>query len=396
MPDRNVSLAIPVMFCCFCVLSLISCKKTESVPLGVATVNSLSQERTRNTSTFRFQVQLDQPAKQEVSIKYTTLEATAKANTDFIPKSGTLVIPVNSSQGFIDVDVTGDSLRKADQLFYVQFSEPKGCTLTNDKASGIIINSNLTYLTTPSKGYSTPLSYPGYQLVWNDEFNDNSINTNNWGFDIGNNNGWGNNELEYYTDRTQNAFVSAGNLIIEARNEVLNGKNYTSARMLTKGKKVFTYGRVDIRAKLPKGKGIWPALWMLGKNIDQVSWPACGEIDIMELLGQQVNKVYGTIHWGSSTNTYRKKEGSYILSSGGFDEDFHVYSLIWTADAIKILVDDQQYFQALRAEITDPNPFNSEFFFLFNIAVGGNWPGAPDNTTVFPQRMFVDYIRVFQ
>lgn len=394
MSLRRVSYFIPGLISLLFFLS--SCKKTQEVPPAEVTISDVSLERTKTNTTYRFLVSLAKPVAQEVSIKYATVEATAKAEKDFLSKSGTLTIPANSAQGFIDVVVTGDSLRQANQLFYVQLSNPVGCTLTKDRASGSIINQNLLHLPTATTGYSTPLSYPGYQLVWNDEFNGNTINTSNWGYDIGNNNGWGNNELEYYTDRTDNAFLSSGNLIIEARNEVFGGKNYTSARMLTKGKKIFQYGRVDIRAKLPRGKGIWPALWMLGKNIDQVSWPACGEIDIMELLGQQVNKVYGTIHWGSSTNTYRKKEGSYVLSTGGFDEEFHVYSLIWTADAIKVMVDDQQYFQALRAEITDPNPFNSEFFFLFNIAVGGNWPGAPDNSTVFPQRMFVDYIRVFQ
>jgi beta-glucanase (GH16 family) len=134
-----------------------------------------------------------------------------------------------------------------------------------------------------TSGYATPLSYTGYNLVWNDEFSGSSIDAASWSFEIGNNGGWGNNELETYT--MNNAFAAKGKLVIEARRESVGGYNYTSARMVTKYKKSFTYGRVDIRAKLPYGQGIWPALWMLGENIDAVSWPACGEMDIMEMVG---------------------------------------------------------------------------------------------------------------
>ena len=190
--------------------------------------------------------------------------------------------------------------------------------------------------------------------------------------------------------------MSEGNLIIEARQEAYSGFQYTSARMITKNKKTFQYGRMDIRAKLPSTKGIWPALWMLGNNIDQVSWPACGEIDILELLGQEPNKMYGTLHWGADFANHQYLTQSYILPTGSFDQQFHVYSMEWEENSIKLYVDDLQIFSATKTNVTGPYPFNNPFFFIFNIAVGGNWPGAPDATTVFPQRMFVDYIRVFQ
>jgi beta-glucanase (GH16 family) len=135
---------------------------------------------------------------------------------------------------------------------------------------------------------------------------------------------------------------------------------------------------------------------MLGNNIDQVGWPACGEIDILEYLGHEVNKIYGTLHWGPSTAAHISKGNNYVLSSGGFDQQFHVYSLIWNQNEIKVLVDDLVFVNITSAEISGTNPFNSDFFFIFNVAVGGNWPGSPDNSTVFPQRMIVDYIRVFQ
>lgn len=243
-------------------------------------------------------------------------------------------------------------------------------------------------------GYSTPLSYPNYSLVWSDEFNGQAIKSTNWTFEIGNS-GWGNNELENYTERIENAFVSHGNLIIEARAEVFGGSNYTSARMITRAKKSFKYGRIDIRAKLPTGQGIWPALWMLGSNIGTVGWPACGEIDIMELIGKSPNKVYGTLHWGASVASHQSSGNNYTLSSGIFNDQFHVFSMVWDANQIQLFVDDNPAY--FTKNINDNAlPFNNDFFFIFNVAVGGDWPGSPDGTTQFPQRMIVDYVRVFQ
>ncbi len=262
---------------------------------------------------------------------------------------------------------------------------------STNQIRGTIVNENGLYLPVDNTGYSTPNQYTGYSLVWSDEFSGKSINQNYWSFESGNNNGWGNHELEYYTGRTQNAFVSQGNLIIEARAEVFGGSNFTSTRMVTKGKKTFKYGRIDIRAKLPQGKGIWPALWMLGENIDAVGWPTCGEIDMMELLGQEPNKIYGTLHWGPSHQSYGKNK---VLSTGTFADSFHVYSMVWTQNSIELFVDDISYF--LMDTTNEGPPFNLNFFFIFNIAVGGDWPGSPDSSTLFPQRMVVDYVRVFQ
>ncbi len=332
-------------------------------------------------------------------INYSTVAGTALATKDFIPVAGTLTIDANQNKGFIDVTVTGDSTRKEDQYFYVQLDSPQNCTIANSKDTGIILNRDGTYFPVDNSGYVAPASYAGYSLVWSDEFNGSSVDPSTWTYEIGTgNNSWGNNELEYYTDRTQNSFVSDGHLIIEARAESFGGRNYTSARMITKNKKIFKFGRIDIRAKMPKGKGIWPALWMLGNNIDAVPWPACGEIDIMEMIGQEPNKIVGTFHWGNSIATRALKWTSYTLSSGSFDQQFHVYSLIWKENEMKILIDDQMYAYMTPADMAPGStyPFNNDFFFIFNVAVGGQLPGSPDNTTVFPQRMAVDYIRVFQ
>ncbi len=250
---------------------------------------------------------------------------------------------------------------------------------------------------TPDDGYITPLAYEGYDLVWNDEFSGSSIDPNFWVFETGdgcpNLCGWGNNELQYY--RQENAWVSDGVLTIEARKENFQGSEYTSTRMKTQGKKSFQYGRIDIRALLPKGQGIWPALWMLGNNITSVGWPKCGEIDIMEMIGGngRENQTHGTLHWDS--NGHASTGGSYTLSSGTFADEYHVFSIIWDETTIKWLVNDHQ-FHVIDITPGHMSEFHAEHFFIFNIAVGGNWPGNPDASTLFPQQMNVDYIRVFQ
>ena len=249
--------------------------------------------------------------------------------------------------------------------------------------------------TIPDSGYTSPDSYVGYNLIWRDEFEGNELNDLIWTHEIGTGiNGWGNNELQYY--REENTTVYNGYLIIEAKKENFSGRNYTSSRIISQGKKSFKYGRVDIRAALPKGQGIWPALWMLGANFGSIGWPACGEIDIMELVGGagKDNTVYGTVHWDNA-GSYASYGNSYSLSSGIFADEFHVFSIIWDESNIKWYMDDVQY-HVVDITPSELSEFQNEFFFIFNVAVGGDWPGNPDGTTGFPQRMVVDYIRVFQ
>ena len=249
---------------------------------------------------------------------------------------------------------------------------------------------------TLENGYKTPDNYPGYNLVWADEFNGTSLDANSWTYEVGRGEwGWGNNELQYYHDGEKNAVVADGKLTITAKEESAGDANYTSARLITRDKKEFQYGRVDIRARLPQGQGIWPALWMLGSNIGTVSWPACGEIDIMEAVGHKPNEVFGTAHWGKSVpSTYNSKK--YRLTSGDFTDSFYVFSIIWEKDKIEWYVNDVKYHTITPVNTGSIYPFNNPFFFIFNIAVGGNLPGSPDATTRFPQTMEVDYIRVFQ
>jgi beta-glucanase (GH16 family) len=243
-------------------------------------------------------------------------------------------------------------------------------------------------------GYSTPNSYPGLTLVWQDEFEGTKLNAANWKHEVGGT-GWGNNELQYYQE--QNSVVEDGLLVIKAKSESVGGKIYTSSRIITRDKYSFKYGRVDIRARLPKGQGIWPALWMLGSNISTVGWPKCGEIDIMEMIGGTGNdsKIYGTVHWDNS-GSHAQYGGNVSLANGQlFADEFHVFSIVWDASFITWYLDDVKY------HVIDITPdglseLREQAFFIFNVAVGGNWPGSPDGQTSFPQYMAVDYVRVFQ
>jgi beta-glucanase (GH16 family) len=243
-------------------------------------------------------------------------------------------------------------------------------------------------------GYKTPDNYAGMTLVWQDEFSGAQLNSSYWTHETGNNNGWGNGELQNY--QPQNTIVQDGYLTIKANKE---GSSYTSSRLISKDKKQFKYGRIDIRAKLPKGQGIWPALWMLGSNISTVNWPKCGEIDIMEMIGgtpEREKTAFGTLHWDNAgTKVCTCDKPGHVLTEGSLNDRFHVFTLKWDAQFITWYVDDVQF---NKIDITpgELDEFQKEFFFIFNVAVGGAWPGNPDASTVFPQRMIVDYIRVFQ
>ncbi|MBC6367063.1 glycoside hydrolase family 16 protein [Algoriphagus sp. AK58] len=247
----------------------------------------------------------------------------------------------------------------------------------------------------PTQGATSPTSYLGMTLAWADEFDGNTLNAANWTHETGNGtNGWGNNELQFY--RSQNTSLQNGHLVITAKKEAFGGKEYTSSRIITKGKQQFRYGRVDIRAVMPKGQGIWPALWMLGSNFDTVGWPACGEIDIMEMVGGngRENTVHGTVHW-EHDGSRAEFGGKYTLASGTLADQFHVYSIVWDATSIRWLIDNKQY-HVIDTTPSQLDEFRRNFFFIFNIAVGGNWPGSPDATSTYPQHMIVDYVRVFQ
>jgi beta-glucanase (GH16 family) len=247
-----------------------------------------------------------------------------------------------------------------------------------------------------------------WTLVWSDEFNGTAgtaVDATKWVFDTGGS-GWGNNELQYYTSSTKNASMDgAGNLVITAIKEQLgpkyrcpNGKcQYTSARIKTQGKFTRAYGRFEARIKIPYGQGIWPAFWMLGENITSAGWPTCGEIDVMENIGREPSIVHGTIH-GPGYSGAAGIGAAHTLASGAFSDAFHVFAVEWSPNVIKWYVDGTLYQTRTPSDLPAGSPwvFDHPFFIILNVAVGGYWPGNPDATTVFPQKMYVDYVRVYQ
>jgi beta-glucanase (GH16 family) len=245
-----------------------------------------------------------------------------------------------------------------------------------------------------------------WRLVWSDEFNGNSVNTNHWGFDVGNGgNGWGNRELEFYTSRPENVFVRHGLLHIVARREFYHDFNYTSARLKTRGRFCQKYGRFEFRARLPQGKGYWPAFWLMPEHEVYGGWAASGEIDVMENKGDNPRNVLGTIHYGGPSPRNTHSHGpSYNFPPGDSVANFHIYAVEWTKRAIRWFVDDHLYetqtawWSASTPKLRNPYPapFNQPFFIIMNLAVGGNFDGNPTDATIFPGEIQVDYVRVYE
>jgi beta-glucanase (GH16 family) len=248
----------------------------------------------------------------------------------------------------------------------------------------------------------------GWKLVWRDEFNmpaGAKPDTQNWNYDLGGG-GWGNDESEYYTDSQANAAMDGqGHLVITAQEvDKHNGAGlncwygackYTSARLLSRGKYEFTYGRIESRIRIPSGQGIWPALWLLSSDVCRAGWPGCGEMDIMENIGREAATVHGTVHGPgyAGANGIGK---AFQLPSGRFADDYHVYALEWEQNQIRWYVDDQLYFSLSPTQVPGKWVFDHSFFIILNVAVGGGWPGNPDATSTYPQHMMVDYVRVYQ
>ncbi|WP_350287665.1 glycoside hydrolase family 16 protein [uncultured Croceitalea sp.] len=244
-------------------------------------------------------------------------------------------------------------------------------------------------------------------LVWEDNFDlDGAPDSSRWGYDLGDGSeqgilGWGNEELQYYTDRPENATIQNGILLITAREETFEGASYTSARLSTKDRFEQRYGRFEARIRLPFGQGIWPAFWMLGADIDENPWPGAGEIDIMEYRGQEPTILIGSVHGpGYSGGDAISKE--YTLENDRFDTGFHIFGIEWGPDFINYYVDDVLYNQITPEDIDEETNgqgvwvFNKPFYILMNLAVGGTFVGSPNAETQFPQTMLVDYVRVYE
>ena len=240
----------------------------------------------------------------------------------------------------------------------------------------------------------------GWALVWNDEFDGPALNLEKWSYEIGGH-GWGNNELQYYSDDDSTAFIQDGKLVIRADLVPLGTgssdtlRYFSSARLRTSGEGDWRYGRIEVKAKLALGQGIWPAIWMLPTDWMYGGWPESGEIDIMEHVGYDPGRVHGSIHTGSYNHKINtQRGGSKLLDK--ISSKFYVYAIEWYEDRIDFLIDDSKYFSFQNDGKNDFNtwPFNQRFHLLINIAVGGDWPGSPDETTQFPTEMEVEYVRV--
>lgn len=253
---------------------------------------------------------------------------------------------------------------------------------------------------------TNPQSVPaGWTLTWSDEFNapdGTPVDPSKWAAETGGK-GWGNQELETYTARTQNAVQQGGNLVITVLAEKFTGtdgitREYTSARLKSEGKFSQKYGRFEARIKIPKGQGIWPAFWMLGDDIGKVNWPECGEIDIMENIGKEPALVHGTIHGPGYNGEHGIGSPFALPDNARFADDFHIYAVEWEPEAIRFYVDDHLYATRTPAELPKGTKwvYDHPFFMLLNVAVGGGWPGNPDATSIFPQTMLVDYVRVYK
>lgn len=252
---------------------------------------------------------------------------------------------------------------------------------------------------TPSPSIEVP---EGYSLVWSDEFNGSSINSSNWNYEIGDGTdyglkaGWGNKELQLYTNDSENSGIvndgDASSLYIKALSDGAGG--FSSAKLTTNRLVSVRFGRVEVRAKMPKGQGMWPAIWMLGDNIDQIDWPGCGEMDLAEVIGNEPSKLYSTVHYTDKDNSHTEVQETYELIDGTFNDAYHVFSLDWTPEYLTFTVDGILVSQVpIEADMKE---FLRSFYLVLNVAVGGNWPGSPDASTDFPQTMYVDYVRVFE
>ena len=374
-----------------------------ALDLPVMTINDLTIQEGDVDQLIQLTVKLTGENTTNAIVTFSAVSGTAENGIDFnVLTSGKLIFAPGDTQKVIEINLVGDEVKEGREEFEIKLYSPQNTYIEQDLSTITVEDDddNVAGLVIPSGGYETPEAYVGYNLVWADEFDRDTLNLADWTYEIGdgcpNNCGWGNNELEYY--REDNTSIVNGNLVITAKDQKFGDRDYTSSRLITKGKKQFKFGRIDIRAALPKGQGIWPALWMLGSNIDAVSWPACGEIDIMELTGDLPNRVVGTVHYGpNSSQAQYNSMSKYLDGDDNFQDEFHVFSINWENNLIQFLVDDVLYHTITPASLNgETYPFNKNFFFIFNVAVGGNFPGNPDGSTPFPQHMIVDYVRVFQ
>lgn len=381
----------------FFMVVIISCqedtvdREVEQKP-SISISNSSVFESTSNTNLI-FEITIDKVNSESLDISYRVSGISAIPDVDFTADTfGSITIPSGELKVELVIPIINDDIKEVDEKMRVKLDENAKYTFSNSTGIGTIKDDDEAVYNSED-GYITAPEHYGYNITWADEFEDGELDQSEYNYEYGAS-GWGNNELQNYTDDQQNIFINDSKLTITALKDE-NGK-FTSGRITTQNKKEFRFGRIDVRAKLPKGQGIWPAIWMLGAKFSTVGWPACGEIDIMELVGHQPNTTHGTAHWGLQGESSTHQSKAFRISEN-FSENFHVFSIVWELNEIVWYVDETQFHRITPSNTNGkPYPFNDDFFFIFNVAVGGNWPGNPDETTDFPQSMEIDYVRVFQ
>jgi hypothetical protein len=374
---------------------IIGCKAEESNrenSIDKITIQNATIVEGNSNKVAEVLVKLEGSLVSDLIVPFEIVEGSATTGDDINTTSGELTFSPDNLQAIVPIEVIGDEHFELSETFMLKLNAEGR---TSNYTITITDDDEMAEIQSDEEGFYTPAEYPSMSLKWSDEFDGEQLNSADWTYEIGGGCdqdlcGWGNNELQEYSDEESNSKVENGKLTITARKE---GGGYTSARIKTEDKVEFQFGRIDVRAKLPQGQGIWPAIWMLGANIDQVDWPASGEIDIMELVGHEPSIVHGTVHYDDGG--YNTSTGIKGLSSGTYSDQFHVFTLVWEKDQISWYVDNE-WFKTFKASEVNFYPFNSPFFFIMNVAVGGNWPGNPDQTTEFPQEMVIDYIRVFE
>ena len=377
----------------FIIIIFNGCNSDDDDKIPSVSIESIQVEEGNTINNLEIELTLTNSADYDLSVDVRTVDGTAVKEKDYNTFYEVIIFNAGQTQASFNIEILGDENPEQNEIFSIRLENPYNVNIDNSFAIVTLINDDEHIFSIPENGYSTPETYEGMTLVWSDEFDGTTINTSNWTFEIGTGTwGWGNNELQYYQE--DNTSIIDGNLVIEARKQTLESSSYTSSRLITRNKKSFQYGRVDIRAAMPEGQGLWPALWMLGSNHLQVGWPTCGEIDIMEMIGGEGrdNILRGTAHWNQSGHAYY---GQQFTNDTKLSKEYHVYSIIWDEQNIRWYFDDIN-FNTMDITPAELSAFHNNFYFIMNIAVGGNWPGNPDTSTYFPQWMIVDYIRVFQ
>ena len=371
-----------------------ACNSDDDNIVPSVSIESIQIEEGNTINNLEIALTLSNTVDYDLSVDVRTVDGTAIKGLDYTELNEVIIFNAGEQEVTFTIQIIGDNIPEYTEIFSIRLENPYNVTIDINFATVTILNDDEHVFSIPETGYSTPESYDGMELVWSDEFDASSIDNSNWTFETGTGNwGWGNNELQYYQEN--NTSIIDGNLVIEARKESVDNSNYTSSRIITRDKKSFKYGRVDIRAVMPEGQGIWPALWMLGSNHFQVGWPTCGEIDIMEMIGGgdgRDNVLRGTAHWNQGGHV---SYGQGYTHESNLSDEYHVYSIIWDDQNIRWYFDDIN-FNTMDITSETLSAFHNNFYFIMNVAVGGVWPGSPDNTTLFPQWMIVDYIRVFQ